>query len=528
VAYLSVNKSVGQELTQKEKSARVQQIFHDSMKVVLEPLKKAGKEGMEVTFGDGYVRRVHPILACYVADYPEQCLVTCCKYGTCPKCDLGEDEIGNREGGKWRTQRDTLNTIKEAAASATSMTAFQLRCKQDYVSGAVTRPFWDGFPLCDIHLSITPDILHQLYQGIVKYLVIWCPRLMEVKELDERIKALPPCFGVRHFKKGWSELSQVSGGERKNMARILLACIVGKIPSKVVTCFRALLDFIYIAQYASHDDETLGYLQDALNLYQRHKHVLIDKKLRLRTHLNIPKFHAMVHYAESIRTFGTTDNYNTEMFERFHIDFAKEGWRASNFRDELPQMTRWLERQEKVAIFETYLDHFEGEQDSAVAAAADIHDSTPPGIIVPRKPAHVNQTLISIQKNHHCPSFSHQLRIYLNSLLKKPDALPRANISSAQLPFDKVDVWHSFKFGRNILGNDVDSTEEKDWVRAKPARQRGQRAGERFDTVVVSHTDEAQDTGMRGKCCFFTLAKVLLMRTGRNEGWSPEGHIHFA
>ncbi|KAJ8579555.1 hypothetical protein M405DRAFT_754337, partial [Rhizopogon salebrosus TDB-379] len=77
-----VNKSMGQELTQKEKLARIQQIFHDSLRVVLEPLKKVGKEGMEVTFWDGYVRRVHPILACYVADYPEQCLVTCCKYGT--------------------------------------------------------------------------------------------------------------------------------------------------------------------------------------------------------------------------------------------------------------------------------------------------------------------------------------------------------------------------------------------------------------------------------------------------------------
>ena len=119
------------------------------------------------------------------------------------------------------------------------------------------RPFWDGFPLYDIHLSITPDVLHQLYQGIVKYLVLWCTCLMEVKELDERIKALPPCFGVRHFKKGWSELSQVSGGERKNMARILLACIVGRVPSKAVTCFRALLDFIYIVQYAKKSQKSV-------------------------------------------------------------------------------------------------------------------------------------------------------------------------------------------------------------------------------------------------------------------------------
>ena len=66
----------------------------------------------------------------------------------------------------------------------------------------------------------------------------------------------------------------------------------------------------------------------------------------------------MQHYAECIRNFGTPDNYNTEMFERFHIDYAKEGWRATNFRDELPQMTQWLSHQEKVAMFESYLKDY--------------------------------------------------------------------------------------------------------------------------------------------------------------------------
>ncbi|KAG2068175.1 hypothetical protein BDR04DRAFT_1025221, partial [Suillus decipiens] len=93
IAYLSVSKSVGKELTKKQKSARVQQIFHNSMRVILEPLKEAGKHGVEVIFGDGHVRCIYLILACYVADYPEQCLVTCCKYSTCPKCGQKDEEI---------------------------------------------------------------------------------------------------------------------------------------------------------------------------------------------------------------------------------------------------------------------------------------------------------------------------------------------------------------------------------------------------------------------------------------------------
>ena len=79
-----------------EASARIQQLFHDSMCIVLEPLRDAGRNGIEVTGGDGCIHMVHPIIACYVADYPEQCLITCSKYTTCPKCKLDSHDIGQR------------------------------------------------------------------------------------------------------------------------------------------------------------------------------------------------------------------------------------------------------------------------------------------------------------------------------------------------------------------------------------------------------------------------------------------------
>ncbi|KAJ7736378.1 hypothetical protein DFH07DRAFT_693660, partial [Mycena maculata] len=53
--------------------------------LILRPLIDAGNNGMEVVGGDGKVRLVFLILASYVADYPEQCLVGCSKYGTCQK-----------------------------------------------------------------------------------------------------------------------------------------------------------------------------------------------------------------------------------------------------------------------------------------------------------------------------------------------------------------------------------------------------------------------------------------------------------
>ena len=353
LGYLSVDKILKDDLTSREVSSRGQRLFHDSLRIILEPLRQAGTQGVEIVGGDGSVRLVFPVLACYVADYPEQCLVTCSKYGTCPKCQARADELAELRKSTARTQTWTLDIINQAKASTETNSAFKTKCMEAGVGGGVFLPFWHGFPHCDIHHSITPDVLHQLYQGVFKHMLEWLGSLMSEEELDACIRSLPPCYGLRHFKNGWSTLGQIGGKDRKHMARVLLGCMIGKVPRDVIISYRSLLDFIYLAQYPSHDDITLGYMDDALKEFHQHKEVLFN--LGVREHLDIPKIHSLLHYVDSITWFGTTDNYNTEMMERFHIDFCKEGWYASNRRNEMPQMISWLTRREKVSTSIEYV-----------------------------------------------------------------------------------------------------------------------------------------------------------------------------
>ena len=98
IGYLPVEKVTRGHLSKVEVSARYRRLFHAAMSVLFEPLKEAGIKGVEMTSGDGVVRIVHPILAAYVADYPEQCLVTCSKYGTCPKCVARVSRSGYKTG----------------------------------------------------------------------------------------------------------------------------------------------------------------------------------------------------------------------------------------------------------------------------------------------------------------------------------------------------------------------------------------------------------------------------------------------
>ncbi|KAJ3964293.1 hypothetical protein EV361DRAFT_979394 [Lentinula raphanica] len=527
LAYLPVDKMPKDGLPKRELSSRYQRLFHEAMRLILAPLHEAGRKGVELVGGDGAVRRVHPILASYVADFPEQCLVTCSKYSTCPKCQVPATELSSSNSFPKRTQEWTLQVMEEARKSTSSFSQYFTYCMKKEVSGYIYRPFWDELPFTDIHFSVTPDVLHQLYQGVLKHLISWCQDILGSQELDRRIRSLPPSYGVRHFKNGISALSQISGSERKNMGKILLGCLVGSdMPRDALTAVRAILDFIYLAQYSTHDDDTLSYMSDALDLWHAKKSSFID--VGVHDDLNIPKFHALQHYVEMIRFFGCTDNYNTEMFECLHIDYTKKGWRASNKREEFPQMTKWLSRQENVQSFNKELSwileqqrirHFQKLSDSPTHSPSH-SPATTSTLWLPKQPTAPGKAISAIELGHAVPFFSTNLKRYLAMLTPGSSRVQVEGSSFKQLPFDHLDVYYSFKFSPETLD---DERSIKDVVKATPLK------GGRFDTVVVLTGDSAETTSFSGtrvgrvKVIFRLPSQLTLIGTHKSPSpsWWP-------
>ncbi|KAG2117574.1 hypothetical protein DEU56DRAFT_748054 [Suillus clintonianus] len=163
--------------------------------------------------------------------------------------------------------------------------------------------------------------------------------------------------GLRYFSKGISLVSQWTGTEHREMQRVFLGVLAGAVQPTVFRAARAVLEFIYYAQYHAHTSQTLDALQNALDEFHAHKHIFTD--LGVRDDFNIPKLHSMMHYVDSIKSRGSADGFNTEFPERLHIDFAKNAYRshrATNKRDYVAQMTKWLMQQEMVDQFTAYID----------------------------------------------------------------------------------------------------------------------------------------------------------------------------
>ncbi|KAG1802364.1 hypothetical protein EV424DRAFT_1351759 [Suillus variegatus] len=439
-------------------------LYHACLSRVLAPLKSIGLDGITRASGDGTLRCCHLLFASFVGNYPEQLLATGIKFG----------EL-----------LDALATLDEGNMS------FVCACSAAGIK-PIIHPFWEDLPFANVFHAITPDVLHQLYQGLVKHLLGWLTAACGAAEIDARCRRLPPNHHIRLFTKGITCLSCISGTEHSQICHFLLGIVIG------------LLDFLYLAQYLCHSLETLQLLDDALSLFYENKDIFID--LGIRNNFNLPKLHVTRHYSYMIMMLGTTDNYNTEYTERLHIDYAKDAYRATNHKDEFAQMTRWLKRKEKILRHDKYVIwRLAGDVES------EPHHSRPPDMTFHRlqtMPKHPTAKAVTIDKlvDDYGATFFHEaLARYITQLRHAEDPNPLHDRTLEILAhnihflFRTLPVFHKVKWVSVDARGHGNTTITLDSVHARPQRRSGSGLLPcRSDTVLVNlgANTEAISTGI--------------------------------
>ncbi|KAG9074442.1 hypothetical protein FRC06_010691, partial [Ceratobasidium sp. 370] len=354
IGYLPVDKF--EDVKSALERARLRaDMTHRAMDFIMAPLKTASGEGVEMWCADGRLRRVYPIVAAFVGDWPEQNMMAATGESGCPSCMASH--AGRGGYGQPAPQRKPSETL------AAIRSYFQYERHLGELEELKLKPWWPwwaGLPYTNFHAAIAPDLLHQLHQGLFKsHIMPWAFKIMKDGVADRRFMAMSKAEGMRHFKTKVSKIKHWTGRESKELMKQFLPVLVGSgCDPDFIEMVRAALDFMYYAHSAQLTTDDLEELEYALETFHRLKKIVVRAGIfeGLWRFDNIPKIHMLSHYAEQTRELGTPDGFNTESPEHLHIVYAKTPYRASNKVAPTKQMIKFIERQDALRIHKAYLN----------------------------------------------------------------------------------------------------------------------------------------------------------------------------
>ncbi|KAF3936016.1 hypothetical protein ABW19_dt0202204 [Dactylella cylindrospora] len=366
---------------------------------LLKPLNDAQRppeQGTPLVFGDGKIRNCFFRVAGWIADHMEYVELFNIYTNSCPVCEVDGDRLGDyndrAEPRDYHQYEDIKAKLQIASTSGE---------REELIEEMRTRRFHGtNIAFCQLlnvqpRLLAKPDLLHGVYLGTLRYVLIWTTEFMKKHKRLSRFDAawvgLSPYPGFYGFRKPFTQITQWQGKELRMAGRILLGVSVVALShpthaerplfNQALQCIRGYLEFHLLAQYHSHTESTLRYLQyfwkqfhDHLDVFaifrnsarkknlaatfqklrqdaqdeiaaggemnasrqnriQRKLKQLDDEyheRLKILNRFNTPKAHQPVHYPDFVRLFGYLGSWSTDASELAHRYQIKEGYRASN------------------------------------------------------------------------------------------------------------------------------------------------------------------------------------------------------
>ncbi|KAJ6626485.1 hypothetical protein B0H10DRAFT_2302293 [Mycena sp. CBHHK59/15] len=335
IGFLAIPKTDRENQDSAEFRTFRRNLFHGSLRHILESLKPAMTVPEVTLFADGHYRRVIYGLGPYIADYPEQVLLACTVQGWCARCTASNKDLDGPSGRRSQAHTEALFDVFDHKT-----------LWDDYGVIPDVLPFTWTFPRADIHELLSPDLLHQVIKGTFKdHLVAWVGEYLEA--IHGNIAAVPPFPGLRHFPEGRG-FKQWTGDDSKALMKVYLPAIEGHVPAQMLRAFSAFLDFCYLVRCNIVGEATLIAIDAALARYHVERKIFEESRV-CPNGFCLPRQHSLTHYRYHIQEFGAPNGLCSSITESKHIKAVKEPWRRSSRYEALSQMLTINDRLDKLA-----------------------------------------------------------------------------------------------------------------------------------------------------------------------------------
>jgi hypothetical protein len=160
-------------------------IFHDCVDFVVEPLKTAARIGIMMSDPAGNLRYCFTPLAAFIADTPEERLMSCVASNASPFTMAYDKQFGDSFRHEPRTFSTTMAQLDSIRSQVDPSNLI------DYIKEAsahrlngVDLPFWRDWALAEPSTFLTPEPLHHLHKFFWDHERKWCTYVLGAPEID--------------------------------------------------------------------------------------------------------------------------------------------------------------------------------------------------------------------------------------------------------------------------------------------------------------------------------------------------------
>ncbi|KAG1888130.1 hypothetical protein F4604DRAFT_1916049 [Suillus subluteus] len=300
-------------------------------------------------------------LISHIADLPEQLMIACVSKNSSPITTATQKEFGDAIPHPLRNGVDMYELICKLCdrVDPWDLYNFLKEAKKLHLSG-VHLPFWRDWRRSNPAKFLTPEILHALHKFFFDHVLKWVKEAMG-HELNLQFWSQHKCVGVHHFTSGVSHVKKMTGREHRDIQRTIVPTMWGTVSPGFIHTVRAMIDFIYLAQNPVHTEASLKAMSTALSDFHDHKQTILDAEAQrgksgAKDDFFIPKLELMQSFTRAIPHVGSLIQYSADVSECLLITHCKHPFEKTSWqKDFVQQITRILDREEGIHLFELYM-----------------------------------------------------------------------------------------------------------------------------------------------------------------------------